>query len=78
MQRSGGSFCCLSTINTPSRIFYAYVTAQVWGTSHDTKSHYLHVYIGHLRRKIELILAHPRFLTTISGVGYRFNDNDDE
>ena len=25
MQRPGSSFCCLSTIDTPSRIFYAYV-----------------------------------------------------
>ncbi len=49
---------------------------QIWGTSHDTKSHYLHVYIGHLRRKIEPDPAHPRFLTTISGVGYRFNDEE--
>jgi two-component system, OmpR family, KDP operon response regulator KdpE len=47
---------------------------QVWGTSHDTKAHYLHVYIGQLRRKIEPDPAHPRFLITISGVGYRFND----
>jgi two-component system, OmpR family, KDP operon response regulator KdpE len=47
---------------------------QVWGTSQDAKAHYLHVYIGQLRRKIEPDPAHPRFLTTISGVGYRFND----
>ena len=47
---------------------------QVWGTDRDTKSHYLHVYIGHLRRKIEPDPAHPRFLVTISGVGYRFNE----
>jgi two-component system KDP operon response regulator KdpE len=46
----------------------------VWGTSQDAKAHYLHVYIGQLRRKIEPDPAHPRFLTTISGVGYRFND----
>jgi two-component system KDP operon response regulator KdpE len=48
---------------------------QVWGTSHDAKAHYLHVYIGQLRRKIEPDPAHPRFLSTISGVGYRFNDD---
>lgn len=47
---------------------------QVWGTNNDAKSHYLHVYIGHLRRKIEPDPAHPRFLVTISGVGYRFNE----
>jgi two-component system KDP operon response regulator KdpE len=48
---------------------------QIWGTNRDAKSHYLHVYIGHLRRKIEPDPAHPRYLTTISGVGYRFNED---
>ena len=48
---------------------------QVWGNNHDSKSHYLHVYIGHLRRKIEPDPANPRFLQTISGVGYRFCDD---
>ncbi len=49
---------------------------QVWGTNQDAKSHYLHVYIAQLRRKIEPDPEHPRFLITISGVGYRFNDNE--
>ncbi len=49
---------------------------QVWGSNRDGKAHYLHVYIGHLRRKIEPDSTHPRFLLTISGVGYRFNDED--
>jgi two-component system KDP operon response regulator KdpE len=48
---------------------------QVWGNRHDAKSHYLHVYIGHLRRKIEPDPSQPRFLQTISGVGYRFCDD---
>jgi two-component system, OmpR family, KDP operon response regulator KdpE len=48
---------------------------QVWGNNHDSKSHYLHVYIGHLRRKIEPDSTSPRFLQTISGVGYRFSDD---
>lgn len=47
--------------------------AQVWGTGYGTEAHYLHVYIGQLRRKIEPDPAHPRFITTVSGVGYRFN-----
>jgi two-component system KDP operon response regulator KdpE len=47
---------------------------QVWGNNNDAKSHYLHVYIGHLRKKIEPDPTHPRLLTTISGVGYRFSD----
>src|SRR5256712_7404222 len=51
--------------------------SQVWGTGYGTESHYLHVYIGQLRRKIEPDPAHPRFILTISGVGYRFNADDD-
>ncbi len=46
---------------------------QIWQT--DQKKHaYLHVYVGRLRRKIEPDPDHPRFLQTISGVGYRFQD----
>ena len=51
--------------------------SQVWGTGYGTESHYLHVYIGQLRRKIEPDPAHPRFILTISGVGYRFQADED-
>ena len=47
--------------------------SQVWGTGYGSEAHYLHVYIGQLRRKIEPDPAHPRFILTISGVGYRFS-----
>ncbi len=49
---------------------------QVWGTGYGADAHYLHVYIGQLRRKIEPDPAHPRFILTISGVGYRFNSDE--
>lgn len=49
---------------------------QVWGTDNESQSHYLHVYIGQLRRKIESDPIHPRFLVTIPGAGYRLNDED--
>lgn len=51
--------------------------SQVWGTGYGTEAHYLHVYIGQLRRKIELDPANPRFILTISGVGYRFNSDEE-
>jgi two-component system KDP operon response regulator KdpE len=47
---------------------------QVWGVDHDKQAHFLHVYIGQLRRKIEPDPAHPHLLLTVSGAGYRFND----
>ena len=50
--------------------------SQVWGTGYGTESHYLHVYVGQLRRKIEPDPANPRFILTISGVGYRFNADE--
>lgn len=46
---------------------------QIWSTD-EKKQAYLHVYVGRLRRKIEPDPARPRFLHTISGVGYRFRD----
>src|SRR5207248_5243039 len=53
------------------------ILSHVWGTGYGTESHYLHVYVGQLRRKIEPDPAHPRFILTISGVGYRFHADDD-
>src|SRR5579884_146636 len=52
--------------------------SQVWGSGYGTESHYLHVYVGQLRRKIEPDPSHPRFILTISGVGYRFNADEIE
>ncbi len=48
---------------------------EVWGAGYGADSHYLHVYIGQLRRKIEPDPASPRFILTIPGVGYRFTDD---
>jgi two-component system KDP operon response regulator KdpE len=50
--------------------------SQVWGVGYGTEAHYLHVYIGQLRRKIEPDPAHPRFILTVSGVGYRFSSEE--
>ncbi len=46
----------------------------VWGAEAETRVHSLHVYVAHLRQKIELEPFHPRFILTIPGVGYRFSD----
>lgn len=44
----------------------------VWGPSHVEDAHYVRIYMGHLRRKIEADPANPVYLLTESGVGYRF------
>jgi two-component system KDP operon response regulator KdpE len=44
---------------------------QVWGEEYREEAHYLRVYVGQLRRKIEADPARPRHLRTEPGVGYR-------
>ncbi len=44
---------------------------EVWGPSHAEETHYLRVYMGQLRHKLEADPARPRFLLTEPGVGYR-------
>ena len=43
----------------------------VWGTAFNEDTHYIRVYIGQLRRKIEANPTQPRYIITESGVGYR-------
>jgi two-component system KDP operon response regulator KdpE len=44
----------------------------VWGPTHIDQSHYLRVYMAHLRQKLEADPARPQHLVTEVGVGYRF------
>ncbi|MDQ5841239.1 MAG: response regulator transcription factor [Chloroflexota bacterium] len=44
---------------------------RVWGPEYGSENHYLHVYIGRLRKKLEPDPARPRYLRTEPGVGYR-------
>lgn len=43
----------------------------VWGPSHTDQSHYLRIYMGHLRQKLERDPAQPEHLLTETAVGYR-------
>ncbi len=43
----------------------------VWGPSHTEQSHYLRIYMGHLRQKLERDPAQPEHLLTETAVGYR-------
>ena len=44
---------------------------EVWGPSHSEQSHYLRIYMGHLRQKLEDDPAQPVHLLTETAVGYR-------
>lgn len=45
---------------------------EIWGPAYVERGHYLRIYMGHLRQKLEADPARPRHLITETGVGYRF------
>jgi len=45
--------------------------ADVWGPAYSDETHYLRVYMGQLRHKLEVDPARPRHITTEPGIGYR-------
>jgi len=47
------------------------ILREVWGPAYGSESHYIHVYISQLRRKIEPDPSRPRYLLTEPGAGYR-------
>ena len=44
----------------------------VWGQGYAEQGHYLKVYVGRLRQKLEPNPTQPQYLLTETGVGYRF------
>jgi two-component system, OmpR family, KDP operon response regulator KdpE len=51
---------------------HQFILREIWGFNYQTETQYLRVFIGTLRKKIELIPNQPRHIITENGVGYRF------
>jgi DNA-binding response OmpR family regulator len=47
---------------------------QVWGYNHEGYEHTVNSHINRLRAKVETDPSHPKFILTVWGVGYKFND----
>ncbi len=57
----------------PARVFSrAQLLDQVWGSTHETYEHTVNSHINRLRAKVEPDPAHPHYIVTVWGVGYRF------
>lgn len=50
--------------------------AKVWGGNYTDQTEYLSVFVRHLRKKIELDPAKPRYILTEPWVGYRFQSGE--
>jgi two-component system KDP operon response regulator KdpE len=60
-------------VRNPGRLItQQQMLAKIWGPGYDGETHYLRVYMGQLRRKLEADPARPRHLLTEAGMGYRF------
>jgi two-component system KDP operon response regulator KdpE len=63
---------CLLIANAGRVMTHRQLLRETWGPGHSDRSHYLRIYVGHLRQKLEADPARPRHLLTETGIGYRF------
>jgi two-component system, OmpR family, alkaline phosphatase synthesis response regulator PhoP len=61
----------------PGRVFTrSQLLEQVWGDEYYD-DHVVDVHVGNLRKKLDDDAAHPRYVETIRGVGYRFTAREE-
>lgn len=52
-------------------VTHQFLLREIWGPTYTGETHYLRVYVGQLRQKIEKDPAQPHYILTEPGVGYR-------
>lgn len=60
-------------LNQGRVVTHRHLLKEVWGGQHAEDGHYLRIYMGHLRQKLEDDPAQPQYLLTETGIGYRLN-----
>ncbi len=66
-------------VNNAGRLLtHETLLSKVWGREYRDEAHYLRLYITYLRQKLEKDPAHPKYILTERGVGYRFKELDGE
>jgi two-component system, OmpR family, alkaline phosphatase synthesis response regulator PhoP len=62
--------------NAGKLLTFEKILVNVWGGEYLGTMEHVHVYISHLRRKVEEDARHPRYIITIHGMGYLFEKQD--
>ena len=62
----------LLVIDAGRVLTHQHLLRAVWGPAQTEETHYLRVYVGHLRQKLGDTPENPRYIVTEPGVGYRF------
>lgn len=66
-------------VNNAGRLLtHETLLSKVWGREYRDEAHYLRLYITYLRQKIEKDPAHPNYILTERGLGYRFKELEGE
>lgn len=58
--------------NSGKVLTHRHLIREVWGPGHSEQGHYLRIYVGRLRQKLEMDPTQPQHILTETGVGYRF------
>jgi len=61
-------------LNEGKVLTHTHLLNKVWGSEYREEKEYLHVFVRRLRAKLEPDLTNPKYITTVSGVGYQFKD----
>ena len=64
-------------VNAGKVLTHQQLLREVWGPASADQTHYLRVYVGQLRQKIEPDSTQPQYLITEPGVGYRLRGQDE-
>lgn len=65
------AFLRLLVIHRGKVLTHRQILRELWGPNAEDQTHYLRVYMTHLRQKLEPEPATPRYFKTESGIGYR-------
>jgi two-component system, OmpR family, KDP operon response regulator KdpE len=61
-------------VRNPGKLLsHGQLLREVWGPGYERETHYLRVFMAHVRRKLEPEPSQPRYFHTEAGMGYRFS-----
>jgi len=74
LSRKEFDLLALLLANRGKMLTHRQILREIWGPAHEEDTHYLRVYVGHLRQKLGDDPAEPHFIANEPGIGYRFLD----
>ena len=60
-------------LNAGKVLTHTYLLSRIWGPEYGQETEYLRVFVSRLRAKLGLDRINPRYITTVPGVGYKFD-----